>query len=108
MPATAAAPAAVVACAPGRPPKKRAHQTTNQAPQPFTCASAAASGGATGATTAVTSAATSTSATTGTATTFAGMVTTESWWNWIHVTGAVASPHAVETPISWASSRGTG
>jgi hypothetical protein len=57
---------------------------------------------------AVTSASPSTSTTTGTATTLAGTVTTEIWWNWNHVTGAVASPHAVETPATWASGRGTG
>lgn len=61
-----------------------------------------------GAMTAVTSAMTSISATTGTATTLAGTVTSETWWNCIHVTGAVASPHAVDTPISCASARGTG
>ena len=65
-------------------------------------------GGTTGATTADASARTSTSATIGTATTFAGMVTSEIWWNWNHVTGAVASPHAVETPMSCATPRGTG
>jgi hypothetical protein len=68
---------AEVACAPGSPPKLRAQPATNQAPQPFTCASAAAMGGATGATSAVASATTSISATTGTATTFAGTVTSE-------------------------------
>jgi hypothetical protein len=61
-----------------------------------------------GATTAVSSARPSTSTTTGTATTFAGTVTKEIWWNWNHVTGAVATPQAVETPISRASSSGTG
>src|SRR5215831_10710309 len=65
-------------------------------------------GGATGATDAVTSASPSTSTTTGTATTFAGTVTREIWWNWNHVTGAVATPHAVETPISCANSWETG
>ncbi len=90
------------------PPKKRAQPATNHAPQPFTCASADASGGEMSATTAVTSAMTSISATTGTATTFAGTVTSETWWNCIHVTGAVARPHAVETPISCARGRGTG
>ncbi len=40
--------------------------------------------------------------------TFAGTVTSEIWWNWNHVTGAVASPHAVETPATCASGRGTG
>ena len=48
------------------------------------------------------------SATTGTPTTFAGTVTSDTWWNWSHVTGAVARPHAVETAISCASLRGTG
>jgi hypothetical protein len=69
---------------------------------------AAAIGGATGATTAVRSASPSTSTTTGTATTFAGTVTSEICWNWNQVTGAVAIPHAVDTPMSWASSRGIG
>ncbi len=62
----------------------------------------------TGAIAAVTSARPSTSTTTGTATTFAGTVTSEIWWNWSHVTGAVARPHAVETPISCASPCETG
>jgi hypothetical protein len=48
------------------------------------------------------------SATTGTATTFAGTVTSETWWNCSHVTGAAATPHAVDTPINCASARGTG
>jgi len=56
----------------------------------------------------VRSATPSISAITGTPTTFAGTVTSDTWWNWSHVTGAVARPHAVETPISWASARGTG
>jgi len=86
----------------------RAHSATSDAPNPSTCARAAARGLANGATTADASARTSTSATIGTATTFAGMVTSEIWWNWNHVTGAVASPHAVETPISCAMPRGTG
>ena len=86
----------------------RAHTATNQAPQPSSCAIAAETGGATGATTAVRSASPSTSTTTGTATTFAGTVTSEIWWNWNQVTGAVARPHAVETPMSCASARGTG
>jgi hypothetical protein len=90
------------------PPKMRAQAATSQAPQPLSCAMAAALGGATGATTAVRRARPSTSTTTGTATTFAGTVTSEIWWNWNHVTGAVARPHAVETPISCASSCDTG
>ena len=57
---------------------------------------------------AVRSASPSTSTTTGTATTFAGTVTSEIWWNCSHVTGAVARPHAVDTPISCASSCDTG
>ena len=97
-----------VICAPGMPPNTRAETATTQAPQPLSCAIAAATGGATGATTAVRSARPSTSTTTGTATTFAGTVTSEIWWNWNHVTGAVARPHAVETPISCASSCDTG
>lgn len=48
------------------------------------------------------------SATTGTPTTFAGIVTSDTCLNWTHVIGAVASPHAVETPMSCASHRGTG
>ena len=44
----------------------------------------------------------------GTATTFAGTVTSEIWWNWNQVTGAVARPQAVDTPISCASSCETG
>ena len=86
----------------------RAHAATNQAPQPLSCAIAAATGRATGATTAVRSARPSTSTTTGTATTFAGTVTSEIWRNWNHVTGAVASPHAVDTPMSCASPWDTG
>ena len=81
----------------------RAHRATSQAPQPLSCAIAAATGGATGAMTAVRSARQSTSTTIGTATTFAGTVTSEIWWNWNHVTGAVAIPHAVDTPMSCAS-----
>lgn len=61
-----------------------------------------------GATTAVRSARPSTSTTTGTAITFAGTVTSEIWWNWNQVTGAVARPHAVETPTSCATSCETG
>ena len=95
-------------CAPGRLANARAQTATNQAPQPLSCAIAAATGGATGATIAVSSARPSTSTTTGTATTFAGTVTREIWWNWSQVTGAVASPQAVETPISCARPRGTG
>ena len=38
----------------------------------------------------------------------AGTVTSEIWWNWNHVTGAVARPHASETPISCATPRETG
>src|SRR5581483_4188202 len=106
--ASAATPAGEVACAPGRPPNPRAHPATNHAPTPLTCASAAATGGATGAITAVASATTSISATTGTATTLARMVTMETWRNCSHVTGAVARPHAVDTPMSCASRRGTG
>src|SRR6185437_2082295 len=106
--ASAATAAGEVACAPGSPPKPRAQPATNHAPTPLTCASAAATGGATGAMTAVASATTSISATIGTATTFAGTVTIETWWNCSHVTGAVARPQAVDTPISCASPRGTG
>jgi hypothetical protein len=95
-------------CAPGRLPKPRAHAATNQAPRPFSAARADASGGANGATAAVISASPSTSTTTGTATTLAGTVTSEIWWNWSQVTGAVARPHAVEMPISCASFRETG
>src|SRR6185436_17033709 len=94
--------------APGMLANARAHRTTNQAPQPLSCAIAAATGGATGATTAVRSARPSTSTTTGTATTFAGTVTSEIWWNWNHVTGAVASPHAIDTPMSCANPCDTG
>jgi hypothetical protein len=97
-----------VTCAPGIPPNRRAQAATAQAPQPLSCAIAAATGGPTGATMAVRRARPSTSTTIGTATTFAGTVTSEIWWNWNHVTGAVARPHAVETPISCASSRETG
>ena len=86
----------------------RAHTATNQAPQPLSWAIAAATDGATGATIAVRSASPSTSTTTGTATTFAGTVTREIWWNWNQVTGAVARPHAVETPMSCASPCETG
>ena len=86
----------------------RAHSATSHAPHPLSWAIAPATDGATGATTAVSSERPSTSTTTGTATTFAGTVTSEIWWNWNHVTGAVASPHAVETPISCAMPRGTG
>src|ERR1700747_2529815 len=94
-----AAPRPDVIWAPGRLANPRAQRTTNEAPQPLSCAIAAATGGATGATAAVTSARPSTSTTTGTATTFAGTVTSEIWWNWNHVTGAVARPHAVDTPM---------
>jgi hypothetical protein len=94
--------------APGRLPKPRAQAATNHAPTPFSHASAAATGGAKGATAAVRRASPSISTTTGTATTLAGTVTSEIWWNWIHVTGAVARPHAVETPISCATVRETG
>jgi len=94
--------------APGRPPKARAQTATNQAPQPLSCAIAAATEGEIGATTAVKRASPSTSTTTGTAITFAGTVTSEIWWNWNHVTGAVASPQAVETPMSCATSCDTG
>jgi hypothetical protein len=97
-----------VICAPGRLPKARAHSATSHAPTPLTQASAAATGGATGAIAAVTSARPSTSTTIGTPTTFAGTVTSEIWWNWSHVTGAVASPHATETPMSCATGRGIG
>lgn len=89
-----------VTCAPGMLPNPRAQAATSHAAQPLSCAIAAATGGATGATTAVRSARPSTSTTIGTATTFAGTVTSEIWWNWNHVTGAVARPHAVETPTS--------
>ena len=47
-------------------------------------------------------------ATTGTPTTFAGTVTSDTCRNCSHVMGAVARPHAVDTPMSWASRRGTG
>src|SRR5439155_2275514 len=95
-------------CAPGRLPKARAHSATNHAPQPLSHARADATGGANGAIAAVTSAMPSTSTTTGTAMTFAGTVTSEIWWNWSHVTGAVARPHAVDTPMSCASPWDTG
>ena len=95
-------------CAPGMLANARAQPATNQAPQPLSCAIAAATDGAKGATTAVNSARPSTSTTSGTAATFAGTVTSEIWWNWNHVTGAVASPHAVETPMSCASPCDTG
>jgi hypothetical protein len=94
--------------APGRLPKARAQTATNQAPQPFSCAMAAATGGAIGAAAAVSRASPSTSTTTGTAITLAGTVTSEIWWNWNQVTGAVASPQAVETPMSCATSCDTG
>jgi hypothetical protein len=74
----------------------------------LTHASPDATAGANGAIAAVTSASPRTSTTTGTATTFAGTVTTEIWRNWSQVTGAVARPHAVETPMSCASERETG
>ena len=81
----------------------------NTAPQPFSCASAAATGGATGASSAVRSARPSISATTGDADDIRrARSTSDTWWNWSHVTGAVARPHAVETPTSCASERGTG
>ena len=35
-------------------------------------------------------------------------MTSEIWWNWNQVTGAVASPHAVDTPMSCATSYDTG
>jgi hypothetical protein len=59
----------------------RAQTATNAAPQPFSCAIAAATEGATGATSAVRSARPRISTTAGTATTFAGTVTREIWWN---------------------------
>ena len=99
--APSAAPGEPV-CAPGRAPNARAAAATAAAPKPFAAASADASGGATGATTAVSSPRPSISATTGTPTTLAGTVTSDTWRNWSHVTGAVASPHAVETPTIWA------
>jgi hypothetical protein len=86
----------------------RAQSATSQAPQPLSWAIAPATDGATGATAAVRSARPSTSTTTGTATTLAGTVTSEIWWNWNQVTGAVARPHAVDTPMSCASSCDTG
>ena len=95
-------------CAPGTLPNLRAHAATNHAPQPFTHASTDATEGASGAIAAVKNARPSTSTTMGTATTFAGTVTSEIWWNCSHVTGAVARPHAVETPISCATGRETG
>lgn len=64
--------------------------------------------GATGATIAVRRASVSICATIGTPTTFAGTVTSETCLNCTHVIGAVARPHAVETPISCASQLGTG
>jgi hypothetical protein len=70
-----------VICAPGIPANARAHMATNHAPKPLSWAIAAATSGATGATTAVRSARPRTSTTTGTATTFAGTVTSEIWWN---------------------------
>ena len=97
-----------VICAPGMLPNTRAHAATTQAPQPLSCAIAAATGGATGATTAVMRARPSTSTTSGTATTLAGTVTREIWWNWNHVTGAVARPQAVEMPMSCATSGDNG
>jgi hypothetical protein len=106
-PRTAAARGDVI-CAPGRRANARAQAATSQAPQPLSCAIAAATDGALGATTAVRSARPSTSTTIGTAATFAGTVTSEIWWNWNHVTGAVASPQAVETPMSCASPCETG
>jgi hypothetical protein len=66
-----------VICAPGSLANPRAHNATNQAPHPLSCAIAAATEGATGATIAVRSARQSTSTTTGTATTLAGTVTSE-------------------------------
>ena len=106
-PSTPAARGEVI-CAPGMVAKARAQAFTDQAPQPLSCAIASARGGAKGATIAVRSASPSTSTTTGTATTFAGTVTREIWWNWNQVTGAVARPHAVETPMSCASPCETG
>src|SRR3954464_11801036 len=106
-PSTAAARGDVIG-ARGRLETPGAHAATSEAPQPLSCAIAAATGGATGATTAVVSASPSTSTTTGTATTLAGTVTREIWWNWNHVTGAVASPQAADTPMSCASPRETG
>ena len=94
--------------APGRLPNARAHPATNHTPHPLIQASAAATDGANGAIAAVASASASISTTTGTAITFAGTVTSEIWWNCSHVTGAVARPHAIETPISCAIGRGTG
>ena len=99
MPRPAAARGDVI-CAPGMLANARAQSATSQAPHPLSWAIAAATDGATGATTAVRSASPSTSTTIGTATTFAGTVRSAIWWNWNHVTGAVASPHAVETPMS--------
>ena len=70
-----------VICAPGMRANARAHMATLQTPQPLSCAIAVATGGTIGATTAVRSARPRTSTTTGTATTFAGTVTSEIWWN---------------------------
>src|SRR5205823_9677803 len=61
-----------------------------------------------GATTAPMSASASIGPTTGATTAFAGTASIEIAWNWIHITGAVAMPHAAETAVASASHLGNG
>ena len=95
-------------CAPGSPPKKRAHAARYAASQPFAHARATASGAATGARTAQTRVSPSIGATASAAAAFAGTVTSGIWWNWNHEIGAVASPHTAEIATAPRSQPGSG
>ena len=106
--ASAAAAVGERICAPGRPPKTRAHAARYAASQPFAHARATASGAATGARTAQTSASPSIGATASVAAAFAGTVRSGTWWNWNHEIGAVASPHAAEIATAPRSQPGSG
>src|SRR3954470_10554758 len=95
-------------CAPGRPPATRAHAATYAASQPLSHASAVAADGANGATAAPVNATASSGAIAGAATALAGIATSDTAWNCIHITGAVAAAQAAETARPSAANDGTG
>src|SRR5439155_5379643 len=95
-------------CAPGRPPITRAHVAMYAASQPLIPASNEVSGGKIGAAMAEPNARASSGTIAGAASAFAGIVSSDSAWNWIHITGAVASPQAAETATASRNEFGKG
>src|SRR5947208_6068792 len=94
--------------APGSPPMTRAQVAMYAASQPFVHARTDATGGTNGAASADANASPRSGTIAGAASAFAGIVSTDSAWNWTHITGAVASPHAADTAMASRNQSGIG